>query len=457
MRIIIVGCGKVGAGLAGQLSAEGHELTLIDVSAQRLDELSAKLDVATVTGNGTRYQTLKEAGIRESDLLIAVTTDDEINLLACLIARQASNQCHTIARVRDPEYMADRGFIRDELGISMLINPELSTAHVVSRLIRFPSAIGVSTFTRGRTELLTIRIPPDSRLDGMAVCEVDPLLHTEALLCMVRRGEQTYIPKGDFILRAGDDITVIVPPNEQTRFFQQVGMKNDRIASAMLVGGGKIAYFLGKILLSSGISVKIIESQRDRCELLSELLPAATIIHGDGTDRDLLDEEGLATCEAFAALTNMDEENILLSLHAGRHSKARLFTKVNRSNFEEVIESLPIGTVVRPRQTTAELIGQYTRAMQNSMGSNVETLHRLNDDAEALEFRVAAHHLTGVPLQDMPIRPDVLLCCINRRGRRIIPRGRDELHVGDTVIVVSTHKGMNDLQDIIRPEEEWQS
>ena len=220
----------------------------------------------------------------------------------------------------------------------------------------------------------------------------------------------------------------------------------------MLVGGGKISYFLAKILLNSGISVKIIENKLERCEALSEMLPHATIIYGDGTDRNLLDEEGLATCEAFAALTGMDEENILLSMHAGRHSKARLFTKVNRVNFEEVISQLPIGTIIRPKQTTAELIGQYTRAMQNSMGSNVETLHQLGG-AEALEFRVAAHHLTGVPLQDMPIRPDVLLCCINRKGRRIIPRGRDELQEGDTVIVVSTRRGMNDLQDIFLLQE----
>ena len=438
--------------IAEQLSAEGHDLTLVDKSERRLDELSNMLDVATVPGNGTSYHVLKEAGVKDTDLLIAVTTHDEINLLSCLIASKASG-CHTIARVRDPQYVSEIGFIRDELGLSMVVNPELSTARVVSRLIRFPSAIGVGTFAKGRIELLDIRIPADSRLNGMAVCEVNPLLCSDVLLCMVRRGGQTYIPKGDFILMAGDDITVIIPPREQAEFFRKIGVPNDRIDSAMLIGGGKISYFLTKMLLASGIAVKIIESDLARCEQLSDLLPDATILPGDGTDRALLDEEGLASCEAFVALTGMDEENILLSLHAGRHSKAKLFTKVNRVNFEEVISSLPIGTIIRPKQTTAELIGQYTRAMQNSMGSNVETLHELGGGAEALEFRVAAHDLTGVPLQDMPIRPDVLLCCINRRGKRIIPRGKDELREGDTVIVVSTRKGMNDLQDIFQPEE----
>lgn len=449
MRIIIVGCGKVGSELAGQLSAAGHDLTLIDLSERRLDELSNTYDLATVKGSGTSYHVLREAGVQDTDLLIAVTTHDEINLLSCLIARKASG-CHAIARVRDPQYVADLGFIRDELGISMAINPELSTARVVSRLMRFPSAIGVSTFARGRIELLDVRIPAESRLEGMAVCEVNPLLRTNVLLCMVRRSDTTYIPKGDFILHAGDDITVIIPPKEQKFFFDQIGVPSMPIKNAMLVGGGKIAFFLAKILLDAGLSVKIIENSLERCEFLSEKLPAATVIHGDGTDRELLDEEGLSSCGAFASLTGMDEENILLALHAGRHSRAKLFTKVNRVNFEEVIASMPIGKVIRPKQTTAELISQYTRAMQNSMGSNVETLHQL-DGAEALEFRVAAHHLTGVPLQYMPIRPDVLLCCINRKGKRIIPRGHDVLHEGDTVIVVSTFEGMNDLQDIFLP------
>ena len=237
MRIIIVGCGKVGSALAEQLSAEGHELTLIDLSERRLEKLTNRLDLTAVAGSGTSYQVLLEAGVQDTDLVIAVTTHDEINLLACLTARKASG-CHAIARVRDPQYVADLGFIRDELGISMAINPELSTARVVSRLMRFPSAIGVSTFARGRIELLDIRIPAESRLDGMAVCEVNPLLRTDVLLCMVRRDGQTYIPKGDFILRENDNITVIIPPHEQSEFFEKVGLPVKRISSAMLVGGG---------------------------------------------------------------------------------------------------------------------------------------------------------------------------------------------------------------------------
>jgi len=448
MRIIIVGCGKVGSALAEQLSKQGHALTLVDLSEERLSELTVTFDVDSVTGSGTSYHVLQEAGVEEADLLIAVTSQDELNLLSCLIARKASG-CHTIARVRDPKYVTEANFLRDELGLSMLINPELSTAQVVSRLIRFPSAISVRAFAKGRIELLDLRLPETSKLAGLAVSEVNPKLHTNLLLCMVHRDDQTFIPKGDFRLQAGDNITVIIPPEKQERFFSRIGIKNDRIRSAILAGGGKISFFLAKMLIQSGIEVKIIEQDTARCENIATLLPKATIIHGDATDRDLLIEEGLETCGAFLSLTGMDEENILLSLHAGRYSKAKLFTKVNRVNFEEVIANLPLGTVIRPKQTTAEIISQYIRTMQNSMGSNVETLHELSG-AEALEFRVAAHHLTGVPLQNMPIRSDVLLCCINRHGERIIPHGRDVLREGDTVIVVSTHKGMNDLQDIIR-------
>lgn len=446
MRIIIVGCGKVGAALAEQLCAEGHELTVVDLSESRLAELETQLDISSVKGSGTSYTVLQEAGIQDTDLLIAVTTHDEINLLSCLIASKAGN-CHTIARVRDPEYVTQVGFIRDELGLSMIINPELSTARVVSRLIRFPSAIRVSTFAKGRIELLEVKLPDNSWLDGVAVSEVNARLKTNILLCMARRDGQTFILKGDFVIRAGDVLTVIVPPGEQKIFFEKIGIPMSRLHSALLIGGGKMSFFLARYLLEEDIAVKIIEKDFHRCEVLSERLKGATIIHGDGTDRDLLDEEQLSSADAFVAFTGVDEENILLSLHAGKHSHARLFTKINRLNFEEAIESLPIGTVIRPKQTTADLITQYTRAMQNSLGSNVMTLHQL-EGAEALEFRVGANHRTGIPLLEMPIRPDVLLCCINRKGRRIIPHGRDELREGDTVIVVSTRRGMKDLEDI---------
>ena len=389
--------------------------------------------------------------MQDTDLVIAVTAHDEINLLSCLTARKASG-CHAIARVRDPQYVADLGFIRDELGISMAINPELSTARVVSRLMRFPSAIGVSTFARGRIELLDIRIPAESRLDGMAVCEVNPLLRTNVLLCMVRRGETTYIPKGDFILHTGDDVTVIIPPKEQKFFFDQVGVPSTPIKTAMLVGGGKIAFFLAKILLDSGISVKIIENRLERCEFLSEKLPAATVIHGDGTDRELLDEEGLSSCGAFVSLTGMDEENILLTLFAKRVPGLKTITKINRITFNDVIDGLELGSVIYPKYITSEAIIAYVRARQNSIGSNVETLYHIFDNrVEAIEFRIGADApVIGVPIMNLKLKDSLLIACINRGGKIIFPRGQDTIEPDDTVIIVTTHSGFGDISDILR-------
>ena len=451
MRIIIVGCGKVGSALAEQLSAEGHELTLIDLSERRLEKLTNRLDLTAVAGSGTSYQVLLEAGVQDTDLVIAVTTHDEINLLSCLIARKASD-CHAIARVRDPQYVADLGFIRDELGISMAINPELSAARVVSRLRRFPSAIGVSTFARGRIELLDVRIPAGSHLEGMAVCEVNPLLRTNVLLCMVRRGDTTYIPKGDFILHAGDDITVIIPPKEQKYFFDQIGVPSMPIKNAMLVGGGKIAFFLAKILLDAGLSVKIIENSLERCEFLSEKLPAATVIHGDGTDRELLDEEGLSSCGAFASLTGMDEENILLTLFAKRVPGLKTITKINRITFNDVIDGLELGSVIYPKYITSEAIIAYVRARQNSIGSNVETLYHIFDNrVEAIEFRIGADApVIGVPIMNLKLKDSLLIACINRGGKIIFPRGQDTIEPDDTVIIVTTHSGFGDISDILR-------
>lgn len=450
MRIIIVGCGKVGSALAEQLSAEGHELTLIDLSERRLEKLTNRLDLTAVAGSGTSYQVLLEAGVQDTDLVIAVTAHDEINLLSCLTARKASG-CHAIARVRDPQYVADLGFIRDELGISMAINPELSTARVVSRLMRFPSAIGVSTFARGRIELLDIRIPAESRLDGMAVCEVNPLLRTNVLLCMVRRGETTYIPKGDFILHTGDDVTVIIPPKEQKLFFDQVGVPSMPIKTAMLVGGGKIAFFLAKILLDSGISVKIIENRLERCEFLSEKLPAATVIHGDGTDRELLDEEGLSSCGAFVSLTGMDEENILISMYAQSLHAGKVITKINRLSFLDMLGGMGLDTIVSPKNVAANRIIRYVRAMHNSAGSSVQTLYKIvGGQAEALEFIVAdSAKFAGIPLKDLKTKPNVLIACIIRNSRIIIPRGGDALEPRDSVVVVTANQYLRDLSDIL--------
>lgn len=448
MRIIIVGCGKVGGTLAAQLAEEGHDITVVDRAARCVSALTEQYDINGAVGNGATVKTLSEAGVKGADLVVAATAHDEVNIICCLIAKKVGN-CHTIARVRDPQYAAEIGLLKEELGLSMTINPELAAAREISRLIRMPSAMKIDTFAKGRVELLQLRVPPASRLDGLAICEVGPLVSPHVLICMVERGGEVTIPDGRFVLAGDDLITVIIPPRDAFSFFRKAGVATSRINSALIIGGGKMGFFLAGMLLDAGISVKIVEQDANRCEFLSEKLPGVTVIHGDGTDRDLLREEGLASAGCFCALTGIDEENIMLSLYAGTQSKAKRITKVNRITFEEVIAALPLGSVVYPKEITTGLIMQYVRAMQNTVGSNVETMHRLHG-AEALEFRVrGASRVTGVPLEKLSLKPGLLVCCINRGGKIITPRGKDTIEPGDTVIIVTATQGLGDLTDIL--------
>ena len=450
MKIIIVGCGKVGTTLAEQLNRENHDITLIDCDSEALQSISDSTDVMSVTGNGAVYQVQMEAGIKEADLLIATTNSDELNMLCCLIAKKAGN-CHTIARIRNPEYSAEINYIREELNLSLAINPELAAAREIARLLRFPNAIKIELFAKGRIELLKFMIPKDSILDRMKVMDVVSRLKSNVLICAVERGDDVVIPDGNFEMRGGDKISFIAPHADCADFFRKAGIENNTVNSAMFVGGGKLTVYLAKALADTKIKIKIIEQDEERCRILSELLPHAMIIRGDGSDQKLLLEEGIRQTEAFASLTGFDEENILLSLYAASQSRAKLITKVNKIAFENVINALNLGSVIYPKMLTADIILQYVRAMQNSMGSNIETLYKIvADKAEALEFRVRGDSpVLGIPLEKLRTRNNLLVACINRNGRIIMPRGKDTLEAGDTVIIVTTHTGLNDLKDIL--------
>ena len=450
MKIIIVGCGKVGTTLAEQLNRENHDITLIDCDSEALQSISDSTDVMSVTGNGAVYQVQMEAGIKEADLLIATTNSDELNMLCCLIEKKAGT-CHTIARIRNPEYSAEINYIREELNLSLAINPELAAAREIARLLRFPNAIKIELFAKGRIELLKFLIPKDSILDRMKVMDVVSRLKSNVLICAVERGDDVVIPDGNFEMKGGDKISFIAPHAECADFFRKAGIENNTVNSAMFVGGGKLTVYLAKALADTKIKIKIIEQDEERCRSLSELLPHAMIIHGDGSDQKLLLEEGIRQTEAFASLTGFDEENILLSLYAASQSRAKLITKVNKIAFENVINALNLGSVIYPKMLTADIILQYVRAMQNSMGSNIETLYKIvADKAEALEFRVRGDSpVLGIPLEKLRTRNNLLVACINRNGRIIMPRGKDTLEAGDTVIIVTTHTGLNDLKDIL--------
>ena len=374
MKIIIVGCGKVGTTLAEQLNRENHDITLIDTNEEAIQNISDSADVMGVTGNGAVYQVQMEAGIQDADLLIATTNSDELNMLCCLIAKKAGN-CHTIARIRNPEYSSEIRYIREELNLSLAINPELAAAREIARLLRFPSAIKIEPFAKGRIELLKFLIPEHSLLNDMRVMDVVNRLKSNVLICVVERGNDVVIPDGNFVMKKGDKISFIASHQESADFFKKAGVDNNIVKSAMFVGGGKLTHYLCRLLEDTKIKIKIIERDEERCRQLSELLPKAMIIHGDGTDEQLLLEEGIRQTEAFASLTGFDEENIMLSLYASSQSKAKLITKVNKIAFENVINSLNLGSLIQPKMLTAEIILQYVRAMQNSMGSsNIETL-----------------------------------------------------------------------------------
>lgn len=451
MNIIIIGCGKVGLTLAELLAAEKHDVVLVDESSQRLSSVPEEIDALRILGNGASINTQIEAGIETADILIAVTGSDELNLLCCLIAKKAGH-CHTIARVRNPIYNKELDFIKVKLGISMIINPELTAAIEISRLLRFPSAIKIDTFAKGRVELLKFRIRSEFGLDGMPINQIAGHPNSNILICAVERGDDIFIPGGDFILRNNDLLSIMASPQNAVAFFHRIGFKTNQVKNAMIVGGGKIGYYTAKLLLDMNIDVRIVENDRDRCEELSLLLPDATIICGDGTDKQLLMEEGLPQAEAFVTLTGLDEENILLSLFAQANSQAKLVTKVTKIAFTEIINNLDIGSVIYPKHLTADYILQYVRAMSNSIGSNVETLYQILDNrAEALEFAIhETSDVTDIPLSDLTLKSNLLIGSINRGGKTWIPRGQDTIQVGDTVIIVTTQKGLGDIRDILK-------
>lgn len=451
MNIIIAGCGKVGSTLAEQLSREGHDITVIDQRADVVKHVTDTADVRGVAGNGASYNIQKEAGIGEADLLIAVTDADEVNLLCCLIAKKAGG-CKTIARVRNPIYHQEIGHIKGELGLSMVINPEFAASSEIARLLRFPSAIEINTFAKGRIELLRFRVEAGSLLDGRKLKDITELTQCETLVCIVERKGEIIIPDGEVCLQTDDTISIVASPLNASRFFKLMGVQTNQVKNTMVIGGSKTAYYLTRRLTAMGIKVKIIEKNMARCEELCELLPQAMIICGDGTDEELMEEEGLKDAEGFVSLTDMDEENIMLSLYAKSVSRAKKITKVNHNTYDAVIDTLDIGSVVNPKRITAESILQYVRAMQNSIGSNVETLYHLADGrAEALEFIIREDgEVTDVPLQDLSLKPHLLICAVNRKGRMILPRGQDSLQKGDSVVVITTRCGeLKDIRDVL--------
>ena len=450
LRIIIVGCGKVGRTLVEQLGQEGHDITIVDRDGQKAQALANLYDIMGVQGNGASYGVLKEAGIETADLLIAVTQSDELNLLCCTVGKQVAN-CAAIARVRTPDYSREVGYLREKLGLAMIINPEMEAAAEAARILYLPTALEIDSFAHGQADLIKFKVPEGNVLDGMNLITLGQRIAPDILICAAERDGKVIIPRGQYIIRAGDILSFAASRAVGKKFLEDIGFKTNRVRNAMLIGGGRAAYYLARQLLSMGIQVKIIEISRERCEELSILLPKAVIINGDGTSEELLREEGIERAEAVVALTGIDEENILLTLFARRVSEAKTITKINRITFQDVINNLDLGSVIYPKYITAEAIIRYVRAMRESMDSNIETLYHMFDHrAEAVEFRVdAPSGVTDIPLKDLRLKDSLLVCAIYREGRVRIPNGQDSIQVGDTIMVVTTHTGFSDIRDIL--------
>ena len=451
LNIMIVGCGKVGATLVEQLCKEGHDITVIDTNADIIQSLTNTYDIMGMTGNGASYGVQMEAGIADTDLFIAVTGSDELNLLCCTVAKQVAD-CAAIARVRTPDYSKESAYLRDRLGLALIINPELEAAREAARILMLPSALDIGSFAHGQAELVKFKIPEGNRLDGMSLIEVGQNIESNVLVCIVERDGGVTIPSGSFVLQKDDVISFVSTPKVARSFLSKIGFDVRQVKNAMIVGGGRAAFYLADQLLKYGIDVSIIEQDKKRCEELSILLPKAIIINGDGSEEDLLREEGIDNVEAFIPLTGIDEENIILTLFARQFSKAKVITKINRIGFGSVIGKLDLGSILFPKYITSEAIIAYVRGMSNTIGrNNISMLYYLVDRrAEAIEFEIKEESaVTDVPLMELCLKSSLLLACIVRKGKIIIPSGSDRICVGDNVIIVTAHTGFNDISDIL--------
>ncbi|WP_405373561.1 Trk system potassium transporter TrkA [Pseudobutyrivibrio sp.] len=452
LKIIIVGCGKVGRTLVDRLSKEGHDIVVIDENQDRIDNLTNLYDIMGIQGNGASYSTQVEAGINDADLIIAVTNSDELNLLCCTIAKQMGD-CASIARVRNPDYSKEISYLQEKLGLVMIINPELEAAREISSILSLPSTLEVSSFAHGQAEMVEFKIAEGNVLDGLAIKDLHRTISSKVLITAVKRGSEVIIPTGDFVLQTNDIVCAVGARRFARTFLSEIGFKTRQVKNCLIVGGGKASYYLAKLLLQARIDVSIIERSKERCEELSIALPKATIINGDGGDESLLREEGIEYIESFVPLTGIDEENIILTLYANQVSNAKVVTKVNRINFDNVLSQLNLGSVVYPRHITAESIIAYVRAKSASGdGNDILTLYHLFDQkVEAIEFNISEKSAAvGVPFSVLKFKDNVLIAFINRNGTIIIPSGSDTIEVGDTVMVVTTHTGFGNIKDTLR-------
>lgn len=450
MRIVIIGAGKIGEAIVKHVSNEEHEVVIIDNNPDVIEKMVNKYDVMGICGSGVSYEIQANAGVEKSDLVIAVTASDERNMLACLVAK-TMGVSRTIARVRDYNYTKQIHLMKDALGISLTINPELESSNEIMRIINFPEALKVDTFAKGNADLIELYIPEGNPLVGQPLYSIASKYQVKALVCAVCRGNEVFIPSGSFVLQAKDKIHVTASRNNARTLISKLGLSETKMKEILIIGGGRIAMYLGAELLKNRYRVKIIERDLARCEELSQVLKDATIIHGDGSDQNLLAEEGIVQSDVVVCITGIDEENIIISMYANKLNVKKVITKVNKPSFAGLLESIEMASVISPQEIAASQIVRYIRASENSRGNNIKTLYKLvNNQVEAIEFSATkSSKVLNVSLKNMKIKPNMLIAGIVRDNEVIIPNGDSMILDGDSVIVVTTSHALNDLDEIL--------
>ena len=451
MRVVIIGDGRVAHKIAVQLVEEDYDIVLIDQDEGNLKASLNELDIFCVTGNGADAEVQKQADVPKADLVIACTSSDEVNMLSCLLAKKLGAK-HTVARVRKPMYYNQIDLLKDDLHLSMAVNPDLTTSNAIARIVLFPGADKIETFMKGRVELVESQVRDISPLVGLSLAEIYRKYRIKVLVCAAKRGSEVIIPDGNFVVGAGDRLYIAAAHKQIKAFFNAVGQKPGKVKNVMICGGGRLGFYLAQRLIQAGKQVKIIEKNVKRCEELCELLPKATIIEGDSTDYELLVEEGIHEADAFVAVTSMDEDNIIMSLFAKTQGVEKIVAKVNEDSRAQMVEGLGIDSIVSTKGATADTIMNYVRARMNSYSiANVETIYQLlNGKVEALEFILKKEcEFMNIPLKELRTKKDYLIACIGRKGKIIIPNGDDHLEVGDSVVVVTKNRGLDDFGDIL--------
>ncbi len=451
MKIIVAGCGKIGVTLIENFVNEGHKVVALDSNPDAITDITNVYDAMGVCGSATDCDTLAEAGVDKADVFVAATDADELNMLSCFLAKRMGAS-HTIARIRKPEYNDQNvGFMRQQLDLSMSINPEQLAAQELFKVLKLPSAMMVETFSRRNFEMVELRLRPESPMDGLSLSELRKKYAAKFLVCVVQRGEKVYIPDGNFVLREGDRIGVTATPTEIHRFLRMVGVMQKQAKSVMILGASRMAYYLGKMLLDNGTTVKIIDQDRDRCRQFCDLLPGATMIHGESIQQELLVEEGIGSVDAFVALTGIDEENILMSFYANAQNVPKVVAKINHNELAAMADNLGLECIISPKKVVVDVLLRYVRALENSLGGQVETLYKLMDGrAEALEFKVQADfEALQIPLKELALKKDILIAGIVRGRKNVIPSGDDVIAAGDRVIILAAGRALNTLSDIL--------